>query len=162
MYIWKFTLPLWYTFPKSSTGGVWILNGVARCSTRLTTKFLFDFVWIVFFSYDKLNIRTKSYHKMLSETAVWWALSNTPRNQQTRYTSAVLLCLKHSTKHQPRLKFWSYCCSSSQTITQIFLHKRGGHFELQLIRTLHHIFTTLLWHTCELFVKLYSHCIARN
>ena len=31
MCIWKFTLPLWYTFPKSSTGGVWILNGVAQC-----------------------------------------------------------------------------------------------------------------------------------
>ena len=30
--IWKFTLPLWNTFfsSKSSTGGVWILNGVAR------------------------------------------------------------------------------------------------------------------------------------
>ena len=24
----KFKLPLWYTFPKSSTGGVWILNEV--------------------------------------------------------------------------------------------------------------------------------------
>ena len=25
-----FTLPLWYTFPKSSTGGIWILNGVEQ------------------------------------------------------------------------------------------------------------------------------------
>ena len=31
--IWKFTLFLWYTFPKSSTGGVWILNGVAQSPT---------------------------------------------------------------------------------------------------------------------------------
>ena len=23
--------PWWYTFPKSSTGGVWILNGIAHC-----------------------------------------------------------------------------------------------------------------------------------
>ena len=30
MCIWKLTLKLWYIFPKSSTGGVWISNGVAQ------------------------------------------------------------------------------------------------------------------------------------
>ena len=30
MCIYKSALPLWHTFPNSSTGGVWILNGVAQ------------------------------------------------------------------------------------------------------------------------------------
>ena len=39
----RFTLPPWYTFPKSSTGGVWILNGVAhspieKCKMWFWTK----------------------------------------------------------------------------------------------------------------------------
>ena len=43
----EITLPLWYTFPKSSTGGVWISNAVAHVGYLSSTAWKFKPVFIL-------------------------------------------------------------------------------------------------------------------
>ena len=57
MYL-KFTLPLWEMFLKSSTGGVWIINGVAHLKSKIVT-IAYSFANFIFLkSPEKKNHKT--------------------------------------------------------------------------------------------------------